>query len=92
MKYRSRTEIVATILSAASEKVTKTKIMYKAYLSYAQVKEYLKFMLENELIQFEEGEQVYRITQKGFQFLHSYDEMTELVPPMVEGKLNFVKF
>lgn len=92
MKYRSRTEIVSTILSAASEKVTKTKIMYKAYLSYAQVKEYLKYMLENELIQYEEGEQVYRITQKGFQFLRAYDEMTELVPPITEGKLNLAQF
>jgi predicted transcriptional regulator len=35
MKYRSRTEIVAMILDAANGGATKTKIMYKAFLSYA---------------------------------------------------------
>ena len=41
MKYRSRTDITAQILEAANGGVTKTKIMYKAFLSYAQLKEYL---------------------------------------------------
>jgi predicted transcriptional regulator len=40
MKYRSRTDIVAMILDAANGGATKTKIMYKAYLSYAQLEEY----------------------------------------------------
>ncbi|WP_323444712.1 winged helix-turn-helix domain-containing protein [Candidatus Nitrososphaera gargensis] len=35
MKYRSRTEITAQILEAACGGATKTRIMYKAYLSYA---------------------------------------------------------
>jgi len=33
MKYRNRTEIVANILDAANGGATKTKIMYKAFLS-----------------------------------------------------------
>ena len=37
MKYRSRTEIVSNILEAANGGVTKTKIMYKAFLSYNQL-------------------------------------------------------
>ena len=41
MKYRSRTDIVSQILEAANGGATKTKIMYEAYLSYAQPKEYL---------------------------------------------------
>ena len=40
MKNRSRTEIVSNILEAANGGVTKTKIMYKAFLSYNQLKEY----------------------------------------------------
>lgn len=79
MKYRSRTEIVAMILKSASDKVTKTKIMYKAYLSYAQIKEYLSYLQENGLLEYEEGSQVYKITQKGWQFLRAYDEMIEIV-------------
>ena len=46
MKYRSRTDIVALILEAANGRATKTKIMYKAFLSYAQLKEYLTVLLE----------------------------------------------
>jgi predicted transcriptional regulator len=41
MKYISRTDIVGLILEAANGGATKTKIMYKAFLSYAQLKEHL---------------------------------------------------
>jgi predicted transcriptional regulator len=86
MKYRSRTEIVEMILEASRSGVTKTRIMYKAYLSYTQVKEYLSFLLENELIKYEEGSQVYRTTEKGFHFLQVYGEISDLVTPKVNGK------
>lgn len=56
MKYRSRTDIVSQILEAANGGATKTKIMYKAYLSYAQLKEYLSVLLENGLLEYQEGE------------------------------------
>ena len=52
MKYRSRTEIVAMILDAANGGTTKTKIMYKAFLSYAQLREYLSVLVENNLIEY----------------------------------------
>ena len=39
MKYRSRSDIVGLILESANGGgATKTKIMYKAFLSYAQTK------------------------------------------------------
>jgi predicted transcriptional regulator len=45
MRYRSRTDIVAQILEAANDGgddgATQAKIMYKAFLPYAQLKEYL---------------------------------------------------
>ena len=41
MKNRSRTEIAANILESANGGATKTKIMYKSFLSYSQLKEYL---------------------------------------------------
>ena len=50
MKYRSRTEIVGLILEAANGGgATKTKIMYKAFLSFAQLREYLTMLQGNEL-------------------------------------------
>ena len=68
MKYRSRTEIVAMILEAANGGATKTKIMYRAFLSYAQLKEYLSVLIENDLIEYIEGSE-YKTTQKGLIFL-----------------------
>jgi predicted transcriptional regulator len=87
MKYRSRTEIVSMILDSASAGATKTKIMYKAYLSYTQLKEYLSYMESNELIKYEEGSQLYRITEKGRKVMHLYDEIGEMVSPTNADRL-----
>ncbi len=65
VKYRSRTEIVAMILEAANGGATKTKIMYKAFLSYVQLKEYLSVLIENNLLEYLDGTQTYKTTEKG---------------------------
>jgi len=67
------------ILQSAMKGATKTKLMYGAYLSYAQLKEYLSFVQERDLIAFEEGLQVYRLTPKGLHFLNVYEEIREVV-------------
>ena len=79
MKYRSRTEIVAMILDAANGCATKTKIMYKAFLSYAQLREYLSVLIENNLIEYLEGSQTYKSTEKGLNFLKMHNEIGELL-------------
>ncbi len=79
MKYRSRTEIAATILETVRCGTTKTKIMYKAYLSYTQIKEYLKFLQDKGLMEYEQGTSIFRITEKGILFLRAYEEITTLV-------------
>ena len=81
MKYRSRTEIVAMILDAANGGATKTKIMYKAFLSYAQLREYLSVLIENNLIEYIEGSQTYKTTEKGLNFLKMHNEIGELLNP-----------
>jgi predicted transcriptional regulator len=81
MKYRSRTEIVAMILDAANGGTTKTKIMYKAFLSYAQLREYLSVLIENTLIEYVEGSQTYKTTEKGLNFLKMHNEIGELLNP-----------
>ena len=78
MKYRSRSDITAMILDSARTGASKTKIMYKAYLSYAQVIEYLKYLQQNDLIAYEEGTQVYRPTEKGLKFLNLTNELSEM--------------
>ncbi|HXS59496.1 MAG TPA: winged helix-turn-helix domain-containing protein [Candidatus Sulfopaludibacter sp.] len=80
MKYRSRTEIVAMILEAANGGSTKTKIMYKAFLSYNQLREYLSMLIENNLLEYLEGSPVYKTTEKGLMFLQKNNE--------IEGLLN----
>ena len=79
MKYRGRTEIVTNILDAANGRATKTKIMYKAFLSYAQLKEYLSVLIENNLLEYIEGAQTYKTTEKGFNFLKMNNEIGELL-------------
>jgi predicted transcriptional regulator len=79
VKYRSRTEIVAMILDAANGGATKTKIMYKAFLSYAQLREYLSVLIENNLIEYIEGLQTYKTTEKGLNFLKMHTEIGELL-------------
>jgi predicted transcriptional regulator len=87
MKYRSRTEIAAMILQSARTGATKTKIMYKAYMSYTQVKEYLNFLQESNLIKYGEDTQLYSVTEKGMRFLRAYDEISGLVSTKTNGKL-----
>ena len=81
MKYRSRTEIVGMILEATNGGATKTKIMYHAYLSYNQLKEYLSLLIENDLIEYIGGSKLFRTTEKGFKFLSMYNTIEELLHP-----------
>jgi predicted transcriptional regulator len=80
MKYRSRTEIVSNILIAANGGATKTKIMYKAFLSYAQLKEYLTVLLQNGLLEYKDENTVFRTTSKGIKFLAIYEQLDVLSP------------
>ena len=88
MKYRSRTEIVSMILEAANGGATKTRIMYKAFLSYAQLREYLSILIENNLLEFLEGLQTYKTTEKGFNLLKMHNEIGELLQtPIIESRI-----
>jgi predicted transcriptional regulator len=78
VKYRNRTEIISNILNAANGGISKTKIMYKAFLSYAQIKEYLPILLENNLLSLGPDGQ-YRTTEKGIRFLKMNEEIQELI-------------
>ena len=79
MKYRSRTEIVSMMLDAANGGATKTKIMYKAFLSYNQLKECLTILIENNLLEYIDGTQTFKTTEKGLNFLKMHNEIGELL-------------
>jgi predicted transcriptional regulator len=80
-KYRSRSDIVYQILISAKELdgITQTRIMYKSYLSYAQMKEYLKLLIDSELLEHIPESKTYRTTAKGMKMIETYSRMNELV-------------
>jgi predicted transcriptional regulator len=79
MKYRSRTDIISEILDAANGGTTKTKIMYKAYLSFGQIKEYLSLLTENNLLNYDAYTQTFKTTEKGLKFLKTYNQMDGMI-------------
>ena len=82
MKHRSRLEIISLILDIASRNggATQKKILYRAYLSYQHLKEYLILLQENDLIKYQEEQgRVYRTTDKGLCFLDLYNRLNEVV-------------
>ena len=79
MGNRSRTEIVSSILDAANGGTTKTKIMYTSFLSYNQLNEYLSLLTENNLIEYLDGTNKFKTTEKGLFFLKVHNEIGELL-------------
>ena len=80
MKYRDRIDIISQILKIANGGgVTRTKIMYRGLLSYAQIKEYLMLLTEKELLRYDKETQTFRTTEKGLRFLDIYDRIGDMI-------------
>jgi predicted transcriptional regulator len=90
--YRGRQQIIAkmlNIINASDAKgAPRTSIMYKAFLSHAQLKEYLSFLLENGLIdeisqpiKSRGGQEkfVYKITERGIRLMQISQELENIV-------------
>jgi predicted transcriptional regulator len=80
-KRRDRLYIIAEILNIAKDGTLKTQIMYRANLSFAQLKEYLSFLIKMDLleIQNENNKNVYRTSAKGDKFIEKYDDIADLL-------------
>jgi predicted transcriptional regulator len=81
LKYRTRSEIVCQILTSAKDMngVTKTRIMFQAFLSFAQLKDYLSILLENDLLIRDTKTNTYKTTDKGIKMLEAYQKLNDLV-------------
>jgi predicted transcriptional regulator len=82
MKYRSRTELIHDILQTANSDgngASQTKIMYNAFLSYTQVKEYLTILIEKGLLQDDVHSRKFGVTEKGVRFLQLCDQIGDLI-------------
>jgi predicted transcriptional regulator len=76
------------VLEAANGGATKTRIMYKAFLSFAQLREYLSLLIENNLLEYLEGSKTYKTTEKGSNLLKMHNEIGELLQtPMTESRI-----
>ena len=85
MGNRSRTEIVGNILDAANGGASKTKIMYTAFLSYNQLKDYISMLIENNLIEYLDGAHKFKTTEKGLIFLKMHNEIGELLQTTINN-------
>ena len=81
MRYRSGTEIVSQILEivngSGSKGETQTKIMYKAFLSYGQLKQYLTILADNDLLRYDGETHTFKTTEKGLRFLEAYNHIDQ---------------
>jgi predicted transcriptional regulator len=80
VKYRSRSDIIELLLNAADGGATKTKLMYSAFISFNQLKEYLSLLAENGLIQYAQETHTFRTTEKGIHFLKLQNKIDEVAP------------
>jgi predicted transcriptional regulator len=80
-RRRSRLSILAEVLDVAKRGAIKTRIMYGASLSFAQLSEYLSFLLDANLLEIVESPNrtLYKTTNKGLLYLQSYMEIEELL-------------
>ncbi len=89
-KRRDRLNIMAEVLAVTSNGALKTQIMYKANLSFAQLNEYLSFLLEVGLLKTVKKRErtVYKTTRKGVKYLESYAEIRDLLGNGEQNKNN----
>lgn len=54
--------------------------MYKSYLAYNQLKEYLETLQENGLIDYDVGKRFYKTTEKGTRLSQLQNKLEEIAP------------
>jgi predicted transcriptional regulator len=81
MAYRSREEIFASILgtSGSGAGITRSKIMFGSYLTYAQVLEYSKMLIERGLLEYDPINRTFKTTSSGFTFIQLHNEMNQMI-------------
>ncbi|MGQ9460649.1 MAG: winged helix-turn-helix domain-containing protein [Candidatus Bathyarchaeaceae archaeon] len=80
-RRRDRLYIISEILTIAKDGSLKTQIMYRANLSFAQLNEYLSFLLKIKLLKIitENERTIYKTTTRGIKYLENYDKITGLL-------------
>jgi predicted transcriptional regulator len=79
--YRNRNEIISQILDTANcaGGITKSKMMYKAYLSHDQLQEYSMLLIDNGLLHYDSTMRTFRTTEEGRAFLQAYGQIDHML-------------
>jgi predicted transcriptional regulator len=78
-RYRSKPDIVASILSAAIDKpLAKTRLQYSSYISSNQVRDYVAELIEKQLLSYNAEKRTFQTTQQGVQWLKLYNAMQKI--------------
>jgi len=76
---------LGSILKVAGSGTLKTHIMYRANLSHRQLEKYLGFLEEKgllmEFVDEETGTNLFKITEKGIEFLKEYAHLSNYIGP-----------
>ncbi|MDP8888732.1 MAG: winged helix-turn-helix domain-containing protein [Thermoproteota archaeon] len=80
MRYRSKIDIISQILEAANGgNATRSKITYKAFINYDQLKENLTALTKKDLLCYNEDTQTFKTTEKGLRFLDTYNQIGDMI-------------
>jgi predicted transcriptional regulator len=77
-KYRSRIEIISSILEASLEGAKKSKVMHRSFVSNTQFKLYIDHLIEKNLLSID-SENKLTITTKGMDFLDHYHILEKML-------------
>ena len=78
---RNDIEILSEMLSLAQKGIKKTHLMYQTNVSYSQLVYYTDFLVEKGFIDIKNGGQnnIYRITEKGKNFLKDVENLMDQI-------------
>ena len=77
-KYRSRIEIISSILEASVEGAKKSKVMHRSFVSNIQFKLYIDHLIEKNLLRID-SESNLTITTNGLDFLDHYHVLEKML-------------
>ena len=84
-KRRDREEIMYEILCAAIEPVTRTRLIYASFLSNAELRQYIKLLIEYRMLEVDPITKTrFKVTEEGRKLLRLYENIIRIK----RGKLN----
>jgi predicted transcriptional regulator len=89
-KRREKLVIMTEIINIAKQGASKTRIMFKASLSFNQLNQYLSFLSRSGLLEkFTDNErEIYKATPKGQEFMERQQQVLDLLNEDAHGEIS----